>query len=214
MKQVNNYLVWLGHAGDGRDFSGLFERGIQAVVQLAAEETPLPTPRELLSFRFPLVDGSGNDPKILNLAIRTVTDLIQKQIPTLVCCGAGMSRSPAIVAAALSIVRDGDLDDCLKIVAQCRPHDLSPALWADVKQLMPDRPQSSTTISFGRYRHYKGNEYTVIGIARHSETEEELVVYRQEYGDRSLWVRPLKMFVETVNIDRKDIPRFQFLGVD
>ncbi len=51
-------------------------------------------------------------------------------------------------------------------------------------------------------------------MARHSESEEELVVYRQEYGDRSLWVLPLKMFVETVNIDGKDVPRFQFLAAD
>ncbi|MEZ6068477.1 MAG: DUF1653 domain-containing protein [Planctomycetaceae bacterium] len=48
----------------------------------------------------------------------------------------------------------------------------------------------------GRYRHYKGNEYTVLGVARHSETDEDLVVYRPEYGERGLWVRPLAMFVE------------------
>ncbi len=47
-----------------------------------------------------------------------------------------------------------------------------------------------TTISPGPYRHYKGKEYTVLGVARHSETLEELVLYRQEYGDHSLWVRP------------------------
>ena len=50
----------------------------------------------------------------------------------------------------------------------------------------------------GRYHHFKGNEYPVTGVARHSETEKELVVYRQEYGDRSLWVRPLAIFVESV----------------
>ena len=61
----------------------------------------------------------------------------------------------------------------------------------------------------GTYRHYKGNEYTVIGIARHSETEEELVVYKQDYGDRSLWVRPLQMFVETVNLNGEEVPRFR-----
>lgn len=60
----------------------------------------------------------------------------------------------------------------------------------------------------GRYRHYKGNEYTVLGIARHSETEEELVVYRQEYGERGLWVRPKAMFLETVNVNGKQVPRF------
>ena len=61
----------------------------------------------------------------------------------------------------------------------------------------------------GRYRHYKGNDYTVIGIARHSETQEELVVYRQEYGDNGLWVRPLAMFVETVEVDGNLVARFE-----
>jgi hypothetical protein len=69
-----------------------------------------------------------------------------------------------------------------------------------------------TNIPTGRYRHYKGKEYSVIGVARHSETQEELVVYRQEYGDRGLWVRPAKMFLETVVVGGKGVPRFQFVG--
>lgn len=64
----------------------------------------------------------------------------------------------------------------------------------------------------GRYRHYKGNEYIVLGVARHSETEEELVVYRQDYGDRGLWVRPKAMFCEDVDIGGKKTPRFQYIG--
>ncbi len=64
----------------------------------------------------------------------------------------------------------------------------------------------------GRYRHYKGNEYLVLDVARHSETEEELVVYRQLYGDHSLWVRPRAMFLETVVIDGRAVPRFAFVG--
>lgn len=64
----------------------------------------------------------------------------------------------------------------------------------------------------GRYRHYKGNEYTVLGTARHSETMEEMVVYRQEYGERGLWVRPKQMFSETVAVDGQEVPRFQPLG--
>lgn len=61
----------------------------------------------------------------------------------------------------------------------------------------------------GRYRHHKGNDYTVLGTARHSETMEELVVYRQEYGDRELWVRPKAMFSESVTVDGQQVPRFQ-----
>ena len=63
----------------------------------------------------------------------------------------------------------------------------------------------------GRYRHYKGNEYTVLGMARHSEIHEELVVYRQEYGEHGLWVRLKEMFSEMVKIDGRDVPRFRFV---
>jgi hypothetical protein len=60
----------------------------------------------------------------------------------------------------------------------------------------------------GKYRHYKGGEYEVYFVARHSETEEELVVYRTLYGDFSQWVRPLAMFMETIEIDGELCPRF------
>lgn len=63
----------------------------------------------------------------------------------------------------------------------------------------------------GRYRHYKGNDYEVIGVARHSETEEPMVVYRTLYGNYDLWVRPLSMFTETVEINGEAIPRFRFI---
>jgi len=64
----------------------------------------------------------------------------------------------------------------------------------------------------GRYRHYKGNDYEVIGLARHSETEAWLVVYRPLYGDRGLWVRPLLMFTEEVPVGNERLPRFRFVG--
>ena len=60
----------------------------------------------------------------------------------------------------------------------------------------------------GRYRHYKGQEYEVLGVARHSETGDRLVVYRCLYGDFSLWVRPLAMFVESVESAGRRVPRF------
>lgn len=61
----------------------------------------------------------------------------------------------------------------------------------------------------GRYRHYKGKDYEVLGVARHSETEDEFVVYRALYGDRSLWIRPAAMFLETVLVEGRPCPRFQ-----
>lgn len=63
-------------------------------------------------------------------------------------------------------------------------------------------------IQNGIYRHYKGNLYQVLHLARHSETEEWLVVYRALYDDFGVWVRPLAMFTETVEIDGKIVPRF------
>jgi hypothetical protein len=67
---------------------------------------------------------------------------------------------------------------------------------------------SEVVVEPGRYRHYKGNEYEVIGTARHSETREVMVVYRPLYGTGGLWVRPDAMFVEDVVIDGKTQPRF------
>ena len=64
----------------------------------------------------------------------------------------------------------------------------------------------------GAYRHFKGKEYEVLGIARHSETEEELVVYRALYGDFGLWVRPVSMWNETVERDGKTFRRFTYIG--
>jgi hypothetical protein len=75
-----------------------------------------------------------------------------------------------------------------------------------------DVPPRSGELPLGRYRHYKGKEYTVTGVALHSETQEELVVYRQEYGDHGYWVRPKRMFQEIVYVEGKSLPRFQFIG--
>lgn len=71
-------------------------------------------------------------------------------------------------------------------------------------------------LKVGRYFHYKGKLYEVIGVGRHSETLEELVVYRQLYKSDfpkgTLWVRPKKMFLEKVEVDGKKVPRFKYIG--
>jgi hypothetical protein len=63
----------------------------------------------------------------------------------------------------------------------------------------------------GLYQHYKGNRYEVIDVVTHSETEEKLVLYRPLYGEQKLWVRPLSMFMESVNADGRIVPRFAYL---
>lgn len=67
-------------------------------------------------------------------------------------------------------------------------------------------------LTCGRYRHYKGKEYEVIGVAKHTETEEDFVVYRALYGERGLWVRPLAMFQEFVQQGDQRVPRFAYVG--
>jgi hypothetical protein len=67
-------------------------------------------------------------------------------------------------------------------------------------------------IKLGKYKHYKGGEYEVLGVAKHSETLEELVVYQALYGEKELWVRPIEMFMEEVSLDGKLVPRFKYVG--
>lgn len=67
------------------------------------------------------------------------------------------------------------------------------------------------TIALGKYKHYSGKMYEVLGVANHSETLEQLVVYKALYGENSLWVRPKAMFIETVMVNETEVPRFMFL---
>lgn len=68
-------------------------------------------------------------------------------------------------------------------------------------------------VPLGRYRHYKGKDYSVVGFARHSETEEVMVLYVPLYGEGGYWVRPLAMFTESVIVDGKSVPRFALVTV-
>jgi len=145
MRQIAQQLLWLGNAGDARDASRLIDSGIEALVDLAVEEPPPRLPRQIAYCRFPLTDGAGNPPGLLATAVFATACLIRHRVPTLVCCGSGMSRSPAIVAVALAVVRGDSPEDALRqIVAGC-PHDVSPLLWSDVvnayrRRSEPERP--------------------------------------------------------------------------
>ena len=136
MNQIEPHNIWIGNAADGNNFQDVFDKGIQAIIHLALEERPSQPPRSLTYCRFPLVDGNGNDPSLLHLAIKSIAFLIEQQIPILVCCGAGMSRSPAIVAAALSLVEQSTLQDCLRHITKFHATDLSTGLWEQVLHIM------------------------------------------------------------------------------
>jgi hypothetical protein len=133
MRQVAPHSLWLGHVGDARDLRRVFGAGVAALVDLAREEPPLVTHRELIYCRFPLEDGTDNPPELLRLAVRTVVDLLSAHTPTLVFCGAGMSRTPAVAAVALAVLTGRTPEECLESVKQVGPADVSPGLWQDVR---------------------------------------------------------------------------------
>ena len=132
MREVVPHLLWIGSAADARDWRRRLERGVAAVVDVAIEEPAAQLPHELIYCRFPLVDGRDNSPLRLAAAIRTVVMLLGQQVPTLVACGAGMSRAPAIVAIALALVLESTPDAALNDLARHAPHDVSVTLWRDL----------------------------------------------------------------------------------
>jgi protein-tyrosine phosphatase len=138
MVQIEPYLLWLGHAGDCRDAHKIMDTGIEAVVQLAIEEPPAHLPREIMFVRIPLHDGSENSPELLRFAVKTVEHFLASNVRTLLCCSAGMSRSPAI--AAFAIARTGRQTPA-ESLAQIRRHrgtDVSPKLWQDLLGCIAD----------------------------------------------------------------------------
>ena len=113
----------------------LYDKRIAAVVDLAVNELPAQLARDMIYCRIPLNDGDGNANAIIVMAIRCVVTLIENDIRTVVACSAGMSRSPAISAAAMAIITFTPPDDCLTAIASIGPHDVSPILWSRVKSV-------------------------------------------------------------------------------
>jgi predicted protein tyrosine phosphatase len=103
-------------------------------VNLAAEAPPLSLPRSLIYCRFPVIDGEQDAQEVLTAAIQAVVSLLTTQIPTLVHCGSGMSRSPAVAATAFSIVQGDSPEENLGKIVVGHPHDVSPSLWEQVRK--------------------------------------------------------------------------------
>ena len=139
MYEVVPAKVWLGHAGDLRDPAVLERCGIKALIHVALEELLPALGRELLYCHFPLVDGAGSPRHLVAVCLDTTATFVRAGIPTLVCCSAGMSRSPSIVAGALAMVDGGDPNASLKRVISNHPHDVSPAFWDIVVNIVQTR---------------------------------------------------------------------------
>jgi protein-tyrosine phosphatase len=134
MREILPSRLWLGNAADARNVERVIQAGILAVVDLAAEEKAPELPRGLIYCRFPIMDGPQTSQSLLPTAVETLVSLLKRGTPTLVFCGVGMSRSPAVAAAALSIVEGGSPDDRLREIALGHPHDVSPQLWQAVRE--------------------------------------------------------------------------------
>lgn len=135
-RAVYKNQIYVGNALDARDLSLLYANEIAAVVDLAANELPAQLGRDLIYCRIPLLDGGENSEALLETAIRTTTLLLRQQFRTLIACSAGMSRSPAIAAAVISLETDTPAEECLAQVVAQGPHDVAPDLWASVVRLL------------------------------------------------------------------------------
>jgi protein-tyrosine phosphatase len=118
----------LGTCRDARDLKLVADQGIQAVLDLALDEPPAVLFREVAYLRVPLVDGAGNPPALLRLAVATVERLVREEVPTLLACSNGMSRSPSVVAFALARISGRAAGECLPK----GPLDVSEGLWHDL----------------------------------------------------------------------------------
>jgi protein-tyrosine phosphatase len=135
MRPIPQTSLWLGHRGDVRDLGAIVDAGIVAIIDLADNEPVLPITRELVYFRFPLMDGAGNPAWLLQAAVAMVEQMLKTNTPTLIVCSAGISRSPMIAACGLARWRGCSLEEALAVVRQAGPMDASPGLLLEVMKL-------------------------------------------------------------------------------
>jgi hypothetical protein len=132
LHDVYEGLLYVGDALAARDLKQLYDQEMAAVVDLAANESPAQLGHDIIYCRFPLSDDESNDDALISLAIKCVHLLMQARVRTLVACSGGMSRSPLIAAAAISMATGDSLANCLVRITANVPHDVSPALFASV----------------------------------------------------------------------------------
>src|SRR5262245_18800282 len=132
IREVSADLL-LGNAMDVRDLRGLLYNRIDAVVDLAINESPSQLSHDMIYCRIPIIDGDGNRSGLIETAILCTLTLIGNRIRTMVACSGGMSRSPALAAVALALLTKRSPEDCLTEITSRAPHDVSPVLWSELK---------------------------------------------------------------------------------
>ena len=136
MRQVTGRTLWLGNAGDLRDARTVLSEGVEAVLELADSEPSAMLPREIIRCRFPLSDGGDNPKWLLRLSAETLAAILRVNVPVLVCCSAGMSRSVCIAAAGIALVEKRLLTESLIEVVDSGPVDVSPGLLMQLQQAL------------------------------------------------------------------------------
>ena len=135
IRDAYNGLLYIGDAISARDLKQIYDHDIAAVLDLAGNEPPAVLGRDIIYCRFPLADDDSNDDAIVSAAIICLRSLMDRQIRTLVACSAGMSRSPLVAAAAVSLWCHDSLSDCLARITTNAPHDVSPTLYSSVNRV-------------------------------------------------------------------------------
>jgi hypothetical protein len=132
MRQIEELSLWIGNARDALDIKNVLALGIKTIIDLALEESPIHPTRDLVYLRFPLLDGTGNPNWLMNAALSMVELCIRSHTPTLVACGAGMSRSPAVAAIVATPFLGLAPLDVLVSLKSHGPIDVSPTLWQEL----------------------------------------------------------------------------------
>lgn len=135
MRNFSGTSLWVGHVGDLRNISSVYEAEIEAIVEVADSEPRAILPRDFVRCRFPLSDGGENPTWILRLACDTVVSMLTEGINVLVCCSLGMNRSVCLASAALAKFRSEPFEEVLLRVATSGPADVSPGLVYDFQSI-------------------------------------------------------------------------------
>jgi len=126
MRSIADRALWIGNAGDLRNPVAILDAGIEAVIELADSEPLATLPRELIRCRFPLSDDGNNPYWLLRIACETVAGLLRANVPTMVCCSFGMSRSVCVAAGGISLAERRSLRKTLIAVIDGGPTDVTP----------------------------------------------------------------------------------------
>lgn len=136
MREIIPRQFWIGNATEARQILPVTSLQVEAVLDLAANELPVQFPRELVYCRFPISDGAENNQTVLLAALTVTSHFVRNLTPTFIYCSAGMSRSVAIAAGAIALAEGAVADNVLSRITSTGAHDVSPALWSEVRRLV------------------------------------------------------------------------------